>query len=185
MMSEMAEMAMVMARVKQAIIDSGEVVSSKEYERLATCVKRMLSITEECINRIPDKEASFKRDVRVYMNVVRDLVEEPFFGHARFTLKTPQQPKEEFPAEKFWKNHPAKQQYDRIKEEQKEKKREYKRAYMAKYRAKKKAEEQAIELPKLELPSEHLTTRQLKTRTQLLKAVRRWKSKKQEKKNEG
>lgn len=165
-MSEMAEMAAVMARVKQAIIDSGEVVSSKEYERLATCVKRMLSITEECINRIPDKEASFKRDVRVYMNVVRDLVEEPFFGHAKFTLKTkPYVP-------------PTPVYLQSKVDEQKEKKRKYNREYMARRRAKEKAAEDTIELPKLELPSDHLTTRQLKTRTQLLKAVRRWKTKK-------
>ena len=70
-MSNMSEIDATMRQFVNLALSTGEVVSKKEYERLAACVSRMLSITEECINRMPNKEASFKRDVRVYMKIGR------------------------------------------------------------------------------------------------------------------
>jgi len=84
-MSEMAHMAVVYDRVKQAMLESGEVVSAKDYERLVKCCAKMVEILETCVQRSESvKDNSFARDVRVYMNVVKGLLEDPFFVHAKF-----------------------------------------------------------------------------------------------------
>ena len=86
-MSDMSEMAMVYERVKQAVLDSGDVVSAKDYERLVKCCAKMVEILETCVHRAEGaKDASFARDIRIYMNLVKGMLEDPFFTNANFRM---------------------------------------------------------------------------------------------------
>jgi len=160
-MSEMAEMAMVYERVKQAMLDSGEVVSAKDYGRLVKCCAKMVEILETCVQRSENaKDNSFARDVRVYMNAVKGLLEDPFFVHAKFKWQDAR--KESMSWSDMWQaQRDAQTQVDAenaaktpkkrgrkptLTAEQKRKKmNEYQREYQRKYREKQKAQKLGLQ----------------------------------------
>lgn len=155
-MSEMAHMASVFAQVKQAVLDSGEVVSSRDYERLAKCCAKMVEILETCAVRIEGaRDFSFARDVRIYLNIVKAMLDEPFFAHADFKMKEAAAEKERLSAE--WQAYvdSVKARMPNVKprkrtgpvskytaEERKQRKRDYQREYQKKLRARIRDEKQ-------------------------------------------
>lgn len=157
-MSDMATMAETYARVKQAMLDSGEVVSAKDYERLVKCCSKMVEILETCVHRSEGaKDMSFARDVRVYMNIVKGLLEEPFFTNAKFHIQDARKESLAW-AEKWEANREAVVRTEKEKpkrrgqkakqtpEQRLEKLREYQRNYQRKRREKEKAQKQGFEL---------------------------------------
>lgn len=152
-MSNMAEMAAVYERVKAAVMASGDVVSKRDYERLAKCCAKMVEILEICVHRSEAaKDMSFARDIRIYLNIVRDLLDEPFFEGASFKIKEPVKSKEQLEAEwqayvdginkRTKKKTGPKSKY--TPEEQKARKREYQRLYQKKLRDKLKARRESM-----------------------------------------
>lgn len=156
-MSEMANMAVVYDRVKQAMLDSGEVVSAKDYERLVKCCSKMVEILETCVHRSEGaKDMSFARDVRVYMNIVKDMIQDPFFSNAKFHMQDARKESLAW-AEKWEANREAFVRTEKEKPKRRgpkskftpqqrlEKLRKYQRDYQKKLREKKKAQKLGLQ----------------------------------------
>lgn len=83
--------ARLLEEVAERIRDE-EIVSKKEYDRLASCVRASRDVLEGAIQRLESttgrqkvNNVAYAKDMRVYLNALNGVLEETFMKGVQFT----------------------------------------------------------------------------------------------------